>query len=592
MMRKVVLILASLLFFSSFLFSQSAVLEGYVFETGNRGFLNEVKIVILEKSSRAVRGESFTNIEGFFTLELPVENDYIVQVSKKVFKSTEVEISTKGVPSGKKVFTKVEMDRKPGYLFDVTLAERRLENEVVDAIQGSRIEVYNNTKKEEVLNFQDYQYPNFNVTFEQGNHYTVMVRKQGFFTKRMEAYVNVRGCILCFDGVGNVRPEVSDVMTRNNTMGTLLANVELDRVELDKSIQIDNIYYDLAKSDIRKDAAKELDKLLLTLKDNPGIIVELGSHTDARGKEQNNFDLSQKRAKAAVEYLVGNGIDTSRISAKGYGETKLVNKCKNGVKCSELSHQLNRRTELKITGFLDNDPYAKMSLREIIKEEVFQKMLEEVQNQEVIQIKEGEELPEEIKKAKQKRAAAIRKTNQQKIRTPAQPEVKESQSQVPVQSDLPFVESNVPKVKEITSSEQLVDTIMVGSPIGGTGKVLTGTDLEKMITGNEKTSTSKIIEEQKVGTNTVSLKLRSISPNFIGYSVEIISTLSKLSSSHELFTQYENLILEQTKEGKYAYLIGEFAEEKEAGFFLENIVAPRYSKAKVVQYSNGRRVAK
>jgi outer membrane protein OmpA-like peptidoglycan-associated protein/2-phospho-L-lactate guanylyltransferase (CobY/MobA/RfbA family) len=538
MMRKVVLILASLLFFSSFLFSQSAVLEGYVFETGNRGFLNEVKIVILEKSSRAVRGESFTNIEGFFTLELPVENDYIVQVSKKVFKSTEVEISTKGVPSGKKVFTKVEMDRKPGYLFDVTLAERRLENEVVDAIQGSRIEVYNNTKKEEVLNFQDYQYPNFNVTFEQGNHYTVMVRKQGFFTKRMEAYVNVRGCILCFDGVGNVRPEVSDVMTRNNTMGTLLANVELDRVELDKSIQIDNIYYDLAKSDIRKDAAKELDKLLLTLKDNPGIIVELGSHTDARGKEQNNFDLSQKRAKAAVEYLVGNGIDTSRISAKGYGETKLVNKCKNGVKCSELSHQLNRRTELKITGFLDNDPYAKMSLREIIKEEVFQKMLEEVQNQEVIQIKEGEELPEEIKKAKQKRAAAIRKTNQQKIRTPAQPEVKESQSQVPVQSDLPFVESNVPKVKEITSSEQLVDTIMVGSPIGGTGKVLTGTDLEKMITGNEKTSTSKIIEEQKVGTNTVSLKLRSISPNFIGYSVEIISTLSKLSSSHELFTQY------------------------------------------------------
>ena len=108
-MRKVVLILTSLLFFSSFLFSQSAVLEGYVFETGNRGFLNEVRIVVLEKSSRAVRGESFTNIEGFFTLELPVGNDYIVQVSKKVFKSTEVGISTKGVRSGKKVFTKVEM---------------------------------------------------------------------------------------------------------------------------------------------------------------------------------------------------------------------------------------------------------------------------------------------------------------------------------------------------------------------------------------------------------------------------------------------------------------------------------------------------
>ena len=70
--------------------------------------------------------------------------------------------------------------------------------------------------------------------------------KKGFFTKRMEAYVNVEDCILCFDGVGDVRPGVSDVMTRNNTMGTLLANVELDRVELDKSIKIENIYYDLA----------------------------------------------------------------------------------------------------------------------------------------------------------------------------------------------------------------------------------------------------------------------------------------------------------------------------------------------------------
>ena len=88
-MRKVILIITSLLFFSSFLFSQNAIIEGYVFETGNRGFLNEVKIVILEKNSRAVRGESFTNIEGFFTLELPVGYDSTIQASKKVFKSIE-----------------------------------------------------------------------------------------------------------------------------------------------------------------------------------------------------------------------------------------------------------------------------------------------------------------------------------------------------------------------------------------------------------------------------------------------------------------------------------------------------------------------
>lgn len=589
-MRKVLLILTSLLFYSSLLFSQNAIIEGYVFETGNRGFLNEVKIVVLEKNSRAVRGEAFTNIEGFFTLELPIGYDYIIQASKKVFKSTEVDFTTKETASGKKVFTKVEMDRKPGYLFDVTLAERRLENEVVDAIQNSRIEVYNNTKKEETLVLEDYQYPNFNVTFEQGNHYTVMVRKKGFFTKRMEAYVNVKGCILCFDGVGDVRPGVSDVMTRNNTMGTLLANVELDRVELDKSIEIENIYYDLAKWNIREDAAEELDKLLITLKDNPSIIVELGSHTDSRGKDKYNLDLSQKRAESAVAYLVDNGIEASRISAKGYGETKLVNRCANGVKCSERRHQMNRRTELKITGFLDKDPYAKLSLREIIEEEAFQKMLEEVQNQEVVEIKEGEELPEEIKKAQQDIKEETKLDKAESIDF-SEPEVKKNTTKVDAKKDLPFTESDVPKTKVITSTERPTETIIVGEPIEGTGKVVSGSDIESMMKEKQKEPEGKIIEEKKVATNAVSLKLNSIATNFNGYSVEIISTISKLPASHALFTQYGNLILEETKDGKFAYLIGEFDTAKDANIFLQNIVVPRYPKAKIVQYMKGRRVA-
>ena len=167
--------------------------------------------------------------------------------------------------------------------------------------------------------------------------------KKGFFTKRMEAYVNVKGCILCFDGVGNVRPGISDVMTRNNTIGTLLANVELDRVELDKSIKIENIYYDLAKWNIRQDAAEELDKLLVTLSDNPGIIVELGSHTDSRGKDKYNLDLSQKRAEAAVEYLVENGMDAKRLKAVGYGEGSPI--VENDT---DENRAINRRVEFKI----------------------------------------------------------------------------------------------------------------------------------------------------------------------------------------------------------------------------------------------------
>lgn len=117
-------------------------------------------------------------------------------------------------------------------------------------------------------------------------------------------------------------------------------------------IKIDNIYYDLAKWNIRPDAAKELDKLVTILKKYPNMSIELGSHTDCRASAKYNMDLSQKRAKSAVEYVDKNGIDGKRLAYKGYGESELVNKCEcegeKKVPCTEEEHQQNRRTEFKI----------------------------------------------------------------------------------------------------------------------------------------------------------------------------------------------------------------------------------------------------
>ena len=78
------------------------------------------------------------------------------------------------------------------------------------------------------------------------------------------------------------------------------------------------------------------------------MVVELGSHTDARGRDAYNLDLSQRRAQSAVEYLVESGIDRERLRAQGYGETVILNECVNGVKCSDDEHRFNRRTEFKI----------------------------------------------------------------------------------------------------------------------------------------------------------------------------------------------------------------------------------------------------
>jgi outer membrane protein OmpA-like peptidoglycan-associated protein len=113
--------------------------------------------------------------------------------------------------------------------------------------------------------------------------------------------------------------------------------------------RLDNIYYDLDKSEIRTDAKKELDnKVIPILKKYPDIQIELRSHTDSRASEEYNLRLSAERAKSVVDYLIKKGISSSRLTAQGYGETELVNECDDSVKCSEVEHQQNRRTEFKI----------------------------------------------------------------------------------------------------------------------------------------------------------------------------------------------------------------------------------------------------
>ncbi|RED97091.1 OmpA family protein [Marinoscillum furvescens] len=127
-----------------------------------------------------------------------------------------------------------------------------------------------------------------------------------------------------------------------------LFTVSLKKVVVGESIRLENIYYDLNSADLRKESEKELDKLVQFMEDNPKIRIELSSHTDSRGSAAYNLQLSQRRAESATNYLLQHGIATDRIVPKGYGETKLVNRCADGVSCSKTEHQQNRRTEITI----------------------------------------------------------------------------------------------------------------------------------------------------------------------------------------------------------------------------------------------------
>ena len=119
-------------------------------------------------------------------------------------------------------------------------------------------------------------------------------------------------------------------------------------MDLAKEFGIKEIYFDLGKYNIRPDAAVQLEKIIGFLREYPTAKIDIRSHTDCRASHKYNETLSDNRAKSIMEYLVTNGIDAGRLTGRGYGETQLVNKCADGVKCTEEEHQQNRRSEFII----------------------------------------------------------------------------------------------------------------------------------------------------------------------------------------------------------------------------------------------------
>lgn len=170
--------------------------------------------------------------------------------------------------------------------------------------------------------------------------YKLLGEKPDFFTSRAS-----------FSTVGKKIPK--DKLTKLETNKVFKTKIVLDQIVLDKSIVLENIYYDLDKADIRADAALELDKMVTILTDNPGIKIELSSHTDSRQTAAYNDDLSKRRAQSAVSYIISKGIETERITARGYGESQLIisdDEINNlpTEEAKEAAHQRNRRTEFKV----------------------------------------------------------------------------------------------------------------------------------------------------------------------------------------------------------------------------------------------------
>ncbi|WP_299547675.1 OmpA family protein [Seonamhaeicola sp.] len=214
-------------------------------------------------------------------------------------------------------------------LLEASLSGKITNEESADPIANATIEIINKDTglSETIKSDENGRYMAIINKFEP---HTVRISKKGYDTTDK------------FIGKGQDSYQADFQLTRN--VFELSENADLA-----KMLNIQHIYFDFDSAVIRDDARVELEKVVAAMQQHANLQVDVRSYTDSRADDAYNLLLSDKRAKATIDYLVSRGINEDRLSGKGYGETQLLNNCDNNTKCSDAEHQKNRRSEFIIS---------------------------------------------------------------------------------------------------------------------------------------------------------------------------------------------------------------------------------------------------
>ncbi len=310
------------------------LLNGMVVDEETQIPLPDVVVTLLNTQT-GFKETATSGPDGRFQFNLEPSSNYRLDGIKNNIKTNISEVSTINATPGETLFAKL-LHNDPRF----TLNGKALNKKSNAGVSGVEVKLFNlrTSKEETAVTGAD---GSFNFQLEQNTKYQISGLKDGYFTSAQEA--------------------TTEGLVRSTTLYVKLY-LMIEEVIIGKEISLkDNtsfagedfrdILYDFNKWNIRSDAAIELDKLVRILDRNRSLIIELGSHTDARGKTDYNQYLSRKRAKSAVAYIVSKGVSSNRITGKGYGETRLVNSCQDGVDCTEDEHQMNRRTEIRVVSY-------------------------------------------------------------------------------------------------------------------------------------------------------------------------------------------------------------------------------------------------
>lgn len=292
--------------------------------------------VVLKNNNGETIAETITGNDGFYEFDVDPDQQYTLFGTKETYSDD------------KKHFTAVLPQGQSELVVDLTLGQNNFslwchitDKKTGQPIEGVSVKIKNKDTGKEEFAFATSASGDWRSQLEGKKlndriNYEIVIEKAGYLGKSVPF-------IKTLDRPGEI--------ALHEAIDIALDPIEVG-LDLAKIIEIKPIYFDLNKWNIRPDAAAELDKIVKVMKDNPTMVIELGSHTDCRSSAAYNFQLSDKRAKASAAYIVSKGIDKKRIYGKGYGESKLVNDCacEGNVKsdCDEERHQQNRRTEFII----------------------------------------------------------------------------------------------------------------------------------------------------------------------------------------------------------------------------------------------------
>ena len=260
--------------------------------------------------------------------ELFANKGYIIITSRKGYYSDTTEFNTVGIKENKTIEKKIVL--KPLATVMAFLQATAISNgALLTKVTYQLTEVA--SKKAESKTIDTYS-----TDLTIGKQYVLIGSKPGFISDTVKFSTNDIKETTTIEKLLNLKPKF--ILVKRN-----------------ERIKLQNLYYKLDKSAANEEemenwglAQQSLDYMLSIMTKYPDMTIELSSHTDSRGSDKYNLELSQKRAVGVKQYLISKGVERSRIVAKGYGETRLVNQCKNGVKCSDEEHLQNRRTEFRI----------------------------------------------------------------------------------------------------------------------------------------------------------------------------------------------------------------------------------------------------